>query len=165
MFVIRRKQIITVCLAVLVATAGYLNFTYGRQDSEVSKTENAGEIHLVEEEGDFFEAARLEKEVNRQEVMETLSTIIENEASEQSSKAMAEEEVIKLSRNQDAEMLCESLIKARGYEDAVLYINGDRANAVIKTVSLSPADATKIAEIITEQTGIPPEGIKITQSE
>jgi len=166
MFVIKRKQIIVCCLAVLVATAGYLNFTYGRDRSEeVAKNESVGEIHLVEEEGDFFEAARLEREINRAEVKETLSTIIENESSEVSSKAMAEEEVIKVSKIQEQEQLCESLIKAKGYADAVVYINEDKVNAVVKAESLTPEDATKIAEIITEQTRIPATGIKITQSE
>ena len=166
MFVIKRNQIIVCCLAVLVATAGYLNFTYGRTDAdEVAKSETVGEIHLVEEEGDFFEAARLEREINRAEVRETLSTIIENEKSEISSKAKAEEEVIKFAKLSDTEQVCESLIKAKGYEDAVVYINGDKVNAVIKTSAMTPEDATKIAEIITEQTGVEPSGIKITQTE
>ncbi len=168
MFVIKRKQIIICCLAVLVATAGYLNFSYGRPvESEVANTETVGEIHLVDEEraGDFFEAARLEREVSRASVQETLSSIIENESSETSSKAMAEEEIIKVAKLKDTETACESLIKAKGYEDAVVFINEDKVNAVVKAGDLTPEDATKIAEIITEQTGVAASGIKITQAQ
>ncbi len=168
MFVIKRKQIIIACLAVLVATAGYLNFSYGRPSgSEEASSENIGEIHLVNDEraGDFFEAARLEREVSRASVQETLSAIIENEESEETSKAVAEEEVIKTAKLSEKETVCESLIKAKGYEDAVVFINEDKVNAVIKSGDLTPEDATKIAEIITEQTGIAPSAIKITQAQ
>ena len=48
MFVIKRNQIIVCALAVLVATAGYLNFTYGRVDeSQAVSSERVGEIHLA----------------------------------------------------------------------------------------------------------------------
>lgn len=165
MFVIKRKQIIVCCLAVLVATAGYLNFSYGRP-KETKTAESAGEIHLVSEaDGDYFEAARAEREISRAQVQETLSNIIESSESEMASKQIAEEEVIKTAKLSEKEQLCESLIKAKGYEDAVVYINDDKVNVVIKSPQFSSDDATKIAEIITEQTGIAASAIKITQTE
>lgn len=167
MFVIKRNQIIICCIAVLVATAGYLNFSYGRTNqSEAVNSETVGEIYLADGEraGDFFEAVRLEREVSRAAAEETLSSIIENEESEEASKAAAEEEIIKTAKLKTDETACESLIKAKGYEDAVVFINEDKVNAVIKANDLTPEDATKIAEIITEQTGVAASGIKITQA-
>lgn len=158
MFVIKRNQIIVCAIAVLVAVAGYLNFSYGRVDNSAAVSENVGEIHLVEEEGDFFEAARLEREISRAQTTETLSALSKSEGDK------AGEEIVKVALLSEKEQLCESLIKAKGYEDAVVYINGDKANAVIKSDSLTEEDATKIAAIITEQTGIVAQSIKITAS-
>ncbi len=167
MFVIKRKQIIICALAVLVVTAGYLNFSYGRMgESEAVSSERVGEIHLVEEEaGNFFDAARMEREISRAQTVETLSSLAEDGGSEAVSKTMAEEEIIKTAKLSEKEQLCESLIKAKGYEDVVVYINGDKVSAVVKSGSMTGEDATKIAEIITEQTGIAASNIKITQAE
>ena len=166
MFVIKGKQLIICSVAVLLTVAGYLNIMYGRGDDAMETVENVGEIHLVEEEkaGDFFEAARMERETSRLDAMETLSTIAENENSESTSKAMAEEEIINLAKVRDTEAMTESIIKSKGYEDVVVFINGDRVNAVVKADEMTEQDATKISEIISTQTGIEASGIKITVS-
>lgn len=167
MFVIKKKQLIICCVAVLVAVGGYLNMLYGSKEAEVANVETIGEIHLVEEEkaGDFFEAARMERDLYRSETRETLSSIMENENSESASKAKAEEELIKMAKIKESEAASESLIKSKGYKDAVVFIGDNSVNAVVKAEKLTEQDATKICEIITSQTGFKPSAIKITQSE
>jgi len=107
----------------------------------------------------------MEREISRAQTVETLSSLAEDGGSEAVSKTMAEEEIIKTAKLSEKEQLCESLIKAKGYEDVVVYINGDKVSAVVKSGSMTGEDATKIAEIITEQTGIAASNIKITQAE
>jgi len=167
MFVIKRKQLIIACVAVLVATAGYLNIMYGKDKEQAAAKETVGEIHLVEEEKatDFFEAARYDREISRSEAVETLSSIAENEKSEATSKAMAEEEMIKIAKHKETESTVESLIKSKGYEDAVVFMSDGSVSAVIKAASLTQQDATKICEIISKQTGVAPTAIKITQAQ
>lgn len=165
MYVIKRKQVVAICLAVLMCVAGYLNFTY-KKSGDTAKIDNVGEIHLVDEEEnkDFFESARLEREISRAEVRETLATVIDDENTEETSKQKAEEEVINVAKQTDSESSIETLIRAKGFEDAIVYLNDGKASAVVKAAELTGEDATKIAEIITEQTGIPMSEIKITQS-
>ena len=107
----------------------------------------------------------MEREISRAQVQETMSSIIENEKSEAASKTYAEEEIMKVAKLSEKESVCESLIKSKGYEDVVVYINEDKANVIVKCSTLSSEDATKIAEIVTEQTGVSPQGIKITAAE
>ena len=157
MYVIKRKQVVAICLAVLMCVAGYLNFAY-KKSGDTAKIDNVGEIHLVDE------SARLEREISRAEVRETLATVIDDENTEETSKQKAEEEVINVAKQTDSESSIETLIRAKGFEDAIVYLNDGKASAVVKAAELTGEDATKIAEIITEQTGIPMSEIKITQS-
>ena len=90
--------------------------------------------------------------------------MIEDENTEETSKQKAEEEVINVAKQTDSESSIETLIRAKGFEDAIVYLNDGKASAVVKAAELTGEDATKIAEIITEQTGIPMSEIKITQS-
>lgn len=167
MFVLKRKQVVIVCLALLVVMAGYLNWSYQRNDEVPASSESLGEIHLVTGDGpsDFFEAARLDREASRAEAIETLQSVIESESTEASSKALAEERVISIATHTDAETTIESLIRAKGYEDAVVYIGDESVNAVVKADTFEAADATMISEIITEQTGVAVANIKITQAQ
>ena len=163
MLVIKRSQRIVACIAVLVATAGYLNFSNKSKDNADTVTETVGEIHLVENEpGDFFESARLEREISRARVTETLANIIEDENSETQSKIMAEEEKINVAKQSDTETALENIIKSKGYEDAVVFISDGKADAVIKKQNMTSEEATAIAGIITEKTGIPISEITIT---
>ncbi len=162
MIVLKRNQIIVICIAVLIATAGYLNFSF-REDQSKETSETLGEIHLVEnEEADYFESARLDREISRANVRETLANIIDDENSETQSKIMAEEEKIKVSQRDESETTIENLIKAKGYADAVVFLGDGKADAVIKKADMTSEDATLIAGVIAEQTGVPLSEITVT---
>ena len=166
MIVLKRNQIIVICIAVLIATAGYLNFSYRDEQKETPTVETVGEIHLVENDAqDYFESAKLDREISRGRVLETLANIIDDENSETQSKLMAEEEKIKVAKQTDTESMLESIIKSKGYEDAVVFIGDGKADAVIKSKDMSSEDATAIAGIITEQTGIPISEITVASRE
>ncbi|MBQ7717708.1 MAG: SpoIIIAH-like family protein [Clostridia bacterium] len=166
MLILKRKQIIAGCLALLVAMAGYLNWSYRAESKETAADETIGEIHLVSDDvqpEDFFEAARLEREDSRAEATETLKSMMDSDTAEASSKIIAEEKVMKMAELTEKETTVENLIKAKGYTDAVVYLNDEKANVVVRADEFSNQDATIISEIITEQTGISAANIKITQ--
>ena len=166
MIVVKRKQIIAVCLALLVAMAGYLNFASRDSAKETASEESIGEIHLVSDDtqpSDFFETARLEREEGRAEATETLKSMIDSETTETASKMVAEEKVMEMASLTELESSIENLIKAKGYTDAVVYINDDKASVVVRADEFTSQDATVISEIVTEQTNIGAANIKITQ--
>ena len=65
--------------------------------------------------------------------------------------------------NTETETAIENLIKARGFSDAVCYINNAQANVVVKAESLDEMQVALITEIVAEQTSIPPEKIKVVE--
>ena len=146
--------------------AGYLNFSYRESAKQTAAEESIGEIHLVSDEeqpSDFFETARLEREEGRAEATETLKSMIDSETTEAASKLIAEEKVMEMASMTELESSIENLIKAKGYTDAVVYINNDNVSVVVRAGEFTSQDATVISEIITQQTGIGAANIKITQ--
>jgi stage III sporulation protein AH len=164
-------------LAALICFAGYLNFIYGgeKNDSEESEEVSGGymgEAKLVSNMGaeetdvesdDFFASARLERETGRSKSIETFNSIINNENADSMSKQSAQDSILELADNTEVESTIENLIKARGFEDAVCYINNSQANVVVKAESLDEAQVAVICEIVTEQTSIPTEKIKVVE--
>ena len=60
-------------------------------------------------------------------------------------------------------MLLESLIKAYGFEDAVVVIGleSNNVNVMTKSAELTTDDAIKIYTIISEEISVSPENVKI----
>lgn len=166
MMVIKKKQLVIAALAIVVGTAGYLNATKdGENYTETGKY--LGEAQLVGSENvsdeDFFSQARIDREAGRSRSIETFNSIIENESADQAAKASAEQGVLELAQNTETETAIENLLRAKGFKDAVCYINNSMANVVVKTEALDSANVAIITEIVTEQSGIAQDKIKIME--
>lgn len=173
MMVLKRKQLVVAVLAVLVGVAGYLNISRETtvtteetaETMETSSEDYLGEAQLVESESvtDFFARARVDREAGRSKSIETFNSLISNEDTDEETKETAQQGVLALAQNTETETAIENLIRAKGFEDAVCYINNGRANVVVKADSIDSSDAARISEIVSEQSGIESEKIKIVE--
>lgn len=171
MMVFKRKQLAVAVLAVLVGVAGYLNISKERittteaDDILTSSEGYLGEAQLVESESvtDFFAQARIDREAGRSKSIETFNSLISNEDTDPETKETAQQGVLTLAQNTETETAIENLIRAKGYADAVCYINNGMANVVVKTDAIDSSDAAVISEIVSEQSGIPYEMVKIVE--
>lgn len=167
--VFKRKQLSLIVLALLVCFAGYLNFIYNGGESAETGEGYMGEAKLVGNMGqesfsdDFFSQARLERESGRSKSIETFNEIINNVNTDAVSKESAQRGILEMADNTETETAIENLIKARGFADAVCYINNGQANVVVKAESLDEMQVALITEIVAEQTSIPPEKIKVVE--
>ena len=169
MMVIKKKQLVVAALAIVIGTAGYLNA--GRNQGEsVPSGGYMGETQLVDSdlsgnksEGDFFAQARLDREAGRSRSIETFNEIIDNENADSAAKASAQQGVLQLAKNTETETAVENLLRAKGFEDVVCYINNDMANVVVKTQLLDSSSVAVISEVVSEQSGISSEKIKIME--
>ena len=168
MMVVKKKQLVIAAMAIVVGVAGYLNSEKDK-GAELTGEKYLGEAQLVDsgdihtETGDFFSQARIDRETGRSRAVETFNSIISNEEADTAAKANAQQGVLDLAENTEKETAVENLLRAKGFEDAVCYINNGMANVVVKTQALDGASAAIIAETVFEQSGIPQEKIKIME--
>ena len=170
MMVFNRKQLVVAVLAVLVGVAGYVNISREKtvlteeEDVQVS-SDYLGEAKLVDSESvtDYFAQARIDREAGRSKSIETFNTLISNEDADPETRETAQQGVLALAQNTETETAVENLIRAKGFDDAVCYINNGAANVVVRAEAIDSADAAIISEIVTEQSGIPAEKIKIVE--
>lgn len=171
MMVIKKKQLVIAALAIVIGTAGYINARKtGSQPDEAAGQPYLGEAQLVGSENttasqksDFFTQARLDREAGRSRSIETFNSIISNNEADSEAKATAQQGVLQLAQNTETETAIENLLRAKGFADAVCYINNGMANVVVKAEALDSADTAKISEIVTEQSGISNDKIKIME--
>lgn len=166
MIVLKKKQVLVAGLAVLAATAGYLNFAYG--DTAPTSTETLGEVKLVSTDAeagtDLFSEARLEREIGRSQSVASLQNLVHDSAASAEGRAAAEAEILEISRLSETEGTVESLLSAKGFPEAVIYIQNGSVTAIVKGEGLSNQTVAGIVDIITTQTGIAADKIKIVEA-
>jgi stage III sporulation protein AH len=89
--------------------------------------------------------------------------VVDNQASTETAKTEALSEINNLAKVMEQEANIETLIIAKGFENCVAVISGDKANIVVKSESLLPAQISQINEIVYDQAGILPVNINITE--
>lgn len=185
-FIIGKKQIILSALIVILGGAIYVNYLYANKEGEVpiaqtvnqeSQTEvsqgedgetqkNYGDAQLVNgsvDSDDYFEQAQLQKTKSRDEAVETVKSVLENVDATQEDISAATEKITEISQQMNAENKIESLIKAKGFENCVVYLDGESANVVVKTDGLTPEQAAQIKNIVLSEQTVAQENISITE--
>ena len=68
---------------------------------------------------------------------------------------------VEVSKLIESEGNIESLIRSQGFEDCVVYLDGDSAKVVVRSDGLEAADAALIKDIILGEVSISSENIRI----
>ena len=66
-------------------------------------------------------------------------------------KAIAQNEITRINNEKNAIMIAENLIKTKGFEDIVIFINGDSINAIIKSDKLSQEEIAQIQNVLSRE--------------
>lgn len=110
---------------------------------------------------DFFTEYRLEREKIRSERTELLRDTVKN-ARNDDVRNKAQETMLKIALDKQRESDVETLIKARGFADALVFLRESSVSAVIKTPSLTKEDVVQVADAIVSITGVKQEDITIS---
>lgn len=98
-------------------------------------------------------AAKLTREQSRSKSKEALMDVISDEALSDDAKKEAADTYVKLSDNIEKETDVETVLAAKGYQDAIVTISDDSVDVAIGTVSLSETEKAQIEDIVTRKTG------------
>ncbi len=111
----------------------------------------------------YFSTAKLARSKSRDEAIQTISTILDGEKLSEADKKQASEKAVALTEVIEAESRIENLIKAKGFEECVVYITTDSANVVVKSEGLDQDQATQIKNIVVAEGSIKGENVTITE--
>ena len=154
----KKKVIILSCMVALLAVAAVFNyvFTTERVPQSSAQTVYAGA-------SSYFAQYRTERLNTRNEEMLQLDSVLNAAEADSEEYAEALNMKVNLVSNTEKEMLLESLIKAYGFEDAVVVIGleSSNVNVMAKSDNLTTDDAVAIYTIVAEETTVSPENVKI----
>ena len=140
---------------------GLTNTNSTTKDDESSKKETQVNINTREEDtvqtntnitiDEYFTKSRLERNTMYSQMLENYQKILDKTTISESQKQTAQKEITRINEEQNAIMITENLIKTKGFEDLVIFINDKSVNVIIKAKELRAEDIAQIQNIITRE--------------
>lgn len=110
----------------------------------------------------YFSSVEVSRQRARDEALEVLNAVVDNEQADEAVKAEALKEIQTIAKEMAQESNIESLLMSKGFEQCVAVISGNNANIVVKNEGqLQAAQLAQINAVVYEQAGIEPINITI----
>ena len=161
---------VVVAIALVVAVSAFSGskndgFDYSQGAGSTPDTDSigTGSTDTPDSVDTYFSSVQLNRQRSRDEALEVLQGVVDNDSSTETAKNEALAEINKLAKVMETEANIETLIIAKGFEECVAVISDEGASIVVKSEGLQAAQISQINEIVYEQAGISPTDIKIIQ--
>ena len=173
-----KRHIILAGLVLALGTAVYLNWQFAPTESFTAPTRSnvtrtdLGKAEFVNAEVDTNAAAnrnsalaesRLNRQTARDKVLDELEKQLKDTSADSATRAQALEARTQHVKTIQLENTAETLIKAKGFSDCLVLINGEKVSVLIpESDGLNAEKVSVITEIITSQTGTELSNIIVT---
>lgn len=176
----KQRGIVIISLVMCLVILGSANYIYTRSQNEVpdlpssqDPSDSTGDDtntglpsdpndQNTSAQSDYFESYRANRQSIRDMEMRYVQTISDSESTDSDVKKEAEQRLLEIANLMEKELKIESLIKAKGFEDVIAFVEEGSVNIVVKAEQLTTAQATNILKIVVEETGEASQNIVIT---
>lgn len=111
----------------------------------------------------YFSEARLSRQKSRDQAVELLEKVLADSKSNDATKKEAVNQAALIAQNTLRENNAENLIKAKGFQDCLVFIQNSECSVAVKTNDLTQNNAIVIKDIVSGQSGISYDKIKIVE--
>lgn len=171
--VLGKGQITVAVMLVALGAAIWLNAKYLPSDTKylgeasyVSNSSSDSEAIQTSAkanntETDYFKTSKKEREDARKEACETIEETLKNEKLTEEDKKSALAKIEEIGARIESESNIETLLKAKGFEKTLAVITDTGISVIVKSEGLTSAQTMQIQDIVTDQTTITLDNIKI----
>lgn len=111
---------------------------------------------------DYFTKSKLERDTMYSQMIETYEKVLNSTNSLETQKQTATQEITKINENKNSIMICENLIKTKGFANSVIFINGESISAIIGAPEIKQEEVAQIQNIISREMNAKIENIHIS---
>ncbi len=100
---------------------------------------------------DYFAKSKLERDSMYSQMLETYENVLNSDNSLETQKQSATEEITKINNTKNSIMVCENLLKTKGFDNSVIFVNGDSISVIIGAEQLTQEEIAQIQNIISRE--------------
>ena len=128
--------------------------------NQVNSTEQTSSS--VSNNNEYFTKSKLERDNMYSQMIETYEKILNSNNSLETQKQTATTEITKINQTKNSIMICENLIKTKGFENVVIFVNGESVSVIIGLPELKQEEVAQIQNIISRELNVNAENIHIS---
>lgn len=190
MKLLKKNQVLIYVITLMLVVAGYLNYTTTNDlnstiqtsgsEEELIEMSNIGDAQLVSSNvvseenfiqtnsnsinnvSNYFSTSKLERDTMYSQMLETYENILNSNNSLETQKQSATEEITKINNIKNSIMICENLIKTKGFNDVVIFVNGESISIIVEDEQLNSEEVAQIQNIISREMNTKVENIHIS---
>lgn len=201
---LKKNQVIIFVIALMLVTAGYLNFNNQQKDNQnliptssladseqiaaigdatlvnanqttenkvVNEEKNSNTVNTIgnnqiitnqtnvsgneiTSDNSYFTQSKLDRDKMYSQMIENYQKILETENLTSDEKNNAQAEIKRINNEKNAIMISENLIKTKGFEDVILFVNNGNVSVIIKASKLKEEQIAQIQNIITRELNV-----------
>lgn len=159
-----KKYGVLVGLLVLLVVAVYVNVRINKASTANPKPTMSIGVAASASGGEeeYFEVFRTDRQSQRDMELEYLETIITNDDTDAETLADAQQQKLAIVEGMEKEFTIESLLKAKGFDDAAVTVHSGSINVIVKAETLSAQQVAQVLDIVCRETGEEAENVKVT---
>lgn len=169
---LNRRHFTLIGLVFVIAIAGYININYNKNASvetlavvnENKTNDDKNTEKTADVKKDNYTEAIMNRDSKRSKSMDVYRNIINNSECDKETKDNAQKMLTLSAKYINDENTIETLIKAKGIEKSVVYIDENEVSVIVFDHKLSDINASQIKDIITEKLDMPASKIKIIEN-
>ena len=217
---LKKNQIIIYVIAIMLMTAGYLNYTTNQdkmlvetslqmEASDDSKFADIGDATLVSSndivgedttdtnttnitenetitntaiventienetaqtssiststnKDEYFSRSKLERDTMYSQMIETYEKVLNSSNSLETQKQTATQEITKINETKNSIMICENLIKTKGFENCIVFVNKESISVIVGVAEIKQEEVAQIQNIVARELKASVENIHIS---
>lgn len=111
---------------------------------------------------DYFVKSKLERDTMYSQMIESYEKILNSNNALETQKQVATQEISEINNIKNSIMICENLIKTKGFENNIIFVNGDSISIIIGTQEIQQEEVAQIQNIISREMKAEIENIHIS---
>ncbi len=131
-------------------------------DNSNSNSETTQTSVQTSTDDDYFTKSKLERDTMYSQMLESYENILNSTNSLETQRQSATDEIKKINDTKNSIMICENLIQTKGFENSIIFVNGDSISVIIKSDELTQEEVAQIQNIISREMNAEIENIHIS---
>lgn len=175
--IISKKHIILSALVLALSLAVYLNWEYVKTNGDFVNSDllatNGGVSDVQTTGGDagtpatygeaYFAEAKLSRTKSRDEAMDALKYMLEDASLSSDKMAELTIQATDLAKSIETEGKIENLIKAKGFQDCMVYLDEDKVDVIVRCDEMTDSEAAQIKDVILGEVEMDDKNISIIE--
>lgn len=130
-------------------------------EEDITITTNSN-TKSTKDNSDYFTISKLERDTMYSQMLSSYENILNSNNSLETQKQSATEEISKINNVKNGIMICENLIKTKGFEEVIVFVNGSSVSVIVDDIELGVEKVAQIQNIISRELNTKVEDIHIS---